>query len=50
MINVGSGFAPKITQADRVAIVTTVQIARVVTTMVMIRFEVAGIVKFTIEA
>ena len=46
---VGSGFTPRTTQADRVAIVITVQIARVATTRVMILLLVAGIVKFNSE-
>lgn len=46
-MSVGSGCVPRITQADNVEIVITVQSAKVDTTIVMIRLDVAGIVKFT---
>jgi hypothetical protein len=48
VMSVLSGFTPRSMQADKVEIVITVQIARVEITIVMIRLDVAGMVKFNL--
>ncbi len=44
--NVGSGLEPRSTQAERVTMVSTAIVLMVDTTIVMMSFDVAGIVKF----